>query len=142
MSNPTIGPPPTVLVLQSIGNKVPVAREEKSSSMAAVDKPAHAHHYSHASASFQQTHASLRRKQKRLQLLHHASVCSRRDGECCELVHCMAMKRLYHHVIVCRQHGQCVVPGCRKWRRVWQHFESCTNDECAVCLPVKTADPL
>jgi len=124
------------MVLKNIGNQE-VSRDEAKLPMASVKRSS----YPRSSRikpqrSVEEEAADCLKKQKRLLRLSHASTCSRED--CCVFPHCMAMKRLFIHVIGCSTR-RCEVPGCKKNLYVWKHYQSCKNATCRICSPLHNA---
>lgn len=84
-------------------------------------------------------HSDLRREQQRRKLLglHHAAHCTYTgSGPCPGHSHCLAHKRLFSHMMSCREGPKCVIPGCAKGRLIWTHFSTCENKDCQVCSVV------
>ncbi len=77
---------------------------------------------------------SIKAKQQRLLLLHHASNCS--DPSCSLTQHCTKMKLLWKHMVTCRSKS-CTLQYCRTSRSILTHHVSCKNQRCKVCLPVR-----
>lgn len=115
--------PPKVLVLRNIQNREIKVGDQADEKLSVATTTSHS-----------AEHATSLKKQKRLLLLYHASTC--RHEDCREFEHCMAMKRLFRHITLCR-YRQCDVPSCRKNRHVWKHYETCVDDKCFICAPVK-----
>jgi hypothetical protein len=81
----------------------------------------------------------LEQQRSNLKTLYHAATCQCQGENCPDVGHCLAVKRLYRHVLHCHIKGStCVVPGCRKMRRVWGHYRRCTTNECVLCSAVPT----
>jgi hypothetical protein len=87
----------------------------------------------------------LLQQQYKLKCLHHAWACQYPGVDTCpNFRHCCAAKRLYQHVIQCRQkapssssdYKKCPVPCCRKMRRVWEHYKRCSIQDCVLCNTV------
>eukprot|EP00565_Helicotheca_tamesis_P000771 CAMPEP_0185734664 /NCGR_PEP_ID=MMETSP1171-20130828/23163_1 /TAXON_ID=374046 /ORGANISM="Helicotheca tamensis, Strain CCMP826" /LENGTH=694 /DNA_ID=CAMNT_0028404725 /DNA_START=311 /DNA_END=2395 /DNA_ORIENTATION=+ len=77
-------------------------------------------------------------QQQRLLLLRHASTCPFGDGRCPKTKHCGAMKRLWKHIVDCKN-GECLVPHCVSSRYVLSHYYKCRDMGCNVCVPVRDA---
>lgn len=90
-----------------------------------------------ATAASREDHSAIRREQQRRKLvgLHHAAFCTNiGNAPCPGHSHCLAHKRLFSHMIACREGGRCVIPGCSKGRLIWTHFSTCTkNIDCHIC---------
>jgi len=80
----------------------------------------------------------LRHQQQRLLLLRHAAKCPHEDGKCTVTPHCGGMKRLWKHIVTCRNQ-QCQVPHCVSSRFVHSHYHRCKDVNCPVCGPVRHA---
>lgn len=80
------------------------------------------------------------KKQRRLLQLHHASLCphdSLSTTTCQDLPHCVAVKRLFNHVVSCRRRGRCDVPGCWNMSFIWNHYQACREENCTICSAVR-----
>ena len=82
--------------------------------------------------------AVLRQHQQRLLILRHVSKCPAEIGECTATPHCAQMKRLWKHLVPCKDAG-CKVPHCVSSRYVLAHYANCTTASCDVCGPVQRA---
>jgi E1A/CREB-binding protein len=72
-----------------------------------------------------------RHKQQRLLLLRHASHCQY-EGRCPVTPHCASMKKLWEHIVHCRNQ-QCQVPHCMSSRYVLNHYRRCKDARCPAC---------
>jgi hypothetical protein len=129
--------PPTMVVLQHIENteqamkRPTIKKSYKNSSPRSILDQKSVDQQQASTDAFGGTI----RKQRRLTLLHHASICTHEN--CNEFVYCQAMKRLYHHILSC-DGRMCVVPGCKKNRQAWKHYQTCKDkDSCVICSSVK-----
>ncbi len=77
---------------------------------------------------------TIKAKQQRLLLLHHALNCSR--SFCSLTRHCTKMKLLWTHIVICNSES-CKVSYCRSSRSILTHFVACRNQACVICLPVR-----
>ena len=98
----------------------------------------------------------LKRKQRKIYLLHHALTCTYPhatdpDDEsyipCPEVRYCQALSTLVRHVQTCTfvdgGNGQaCEIPGCREYKKMWNHYRRCVlrtftaadSKRCRLCI--------
>ena len=82
---------------------------------------------------------TLRMQQQRLLLLRHATYCQHERGKCPVTPHCAGMKRLWNHIIECKD-PQCQVPHCKSSRDVLTHYHNCKDPRCEICSLVREAN--
>ena len=82
---------------------------------------------------------TLRMQQQRLLLLRHATYCQHERGKCPVTPHCAGMKRLWKHIIECKD-PQCQVPHCKSSRDVLTHYHNCKDPRCEICSLVREAN--
>lgn len=80
----------------------------------------------------------IRHQQQRLLLLRHAAKCETEGARCPVTPHCAAMKKLWTHIMVCKQ-DKCPTPLCTSSRYILSHFHRCKDLGCMVCIPVNDA---
>lgn len=80
---------------------------------------------------------SLRGMQARLLRLRHASLCPSQEDQCTLLDSCGSMKRLWRHIIHCKESETCTVQDCVSSRNVLTHFYHCKEKGCAMCRPLR-----
>jgi hypothetical protein len=92
-----------------------------------------------APSSPEEMEKMVRRKQRKIFLLHHALTCTHPhatdpDDEnyvpCPEVPNCQALCTLVRHVQTCTftdaGKGQvCAVPGCKEYKKMWNHYRRC-----------------
>lgn len=77
------------------------------------------------------------RQQRRLLLLHHATLCRIEIGQNCPVsTRCSETKKVCFHIENCRDE-KCVFPHCVSSRYLISHFRRCKDDACELCTPVK-----
>ncbi|KAJ9567104.1 hypothetical protein OSB04_003070 [Centaurea solstitialis] len=77
------------------------------------------------------------RYQKRwLLFLFHARSCTYAPGKCPE-VNCITVQNLLNHITSCNVVTQCQHPRCHRTKTLLQHYKSCRDQNCPVCVPVK-----
>lgn len=81
---------------------------------------------------------TIRNMQQRLFLLRHACKCRHDEGCCPVTPHCATMKRLWDHILECRN-ARCAENHCVSSRYVLSHYHSCDNSRCIVCEPIRMA---
>ncbi len=79
---------------------------------------------------------SIRARQQRLLLLHHAANCTCSSPSCPLTKHCGRMKSLWKHMIFCKSNF-CKVPYCYSSRVILKHFMTCQDLRCKICHPVR-----
>jgi len=75
-------------------------------------------------------------KARRLLLLRHAAKCANEDGHCTITPHCPQMKRLWGHIVHCKD-KKCKFPHCTSSRYILSHYRKCRNVGCLACGPVR-----
>ena len=132
--------PPTTVVLQHVDNreqemKAPIVKKSymaRSSPRSVLDQKMIVEQKQVSTDA-----TATRKTQRRLALLHHASICNREN--CHEFAYCQALKRLHSHILTC-DGRQCLVPGCKKNRQAWKHYQSCKDiGACVICSSVAHA---
>ena len=83
-------------------------------------------------------HIRILKQRTRLMLLRHAARCTAADGKCTYTPHCAQVKKLWYHVLECRQ-NRCQYPHCATSRQVLAHYRQCRDMHCLVCGPVRKA---
>ena len=78
----------------------------------------------------------IRKKQRRLFLLHHSLNCPHEDERCAVTPHCATIKRLWPHTRHCKD-KECTVPHCFSSRYILHHFKKCRDTNCQVCGPTR-----
>ena len=78
----------------------------------------------------------IRCMQRRLLLLYHGAKCQP-EGNCPVTRHCASMKKLWHHIILCKDTKQCDVQCCLSSRYILTHYKRCKVQRCPVCGPVR-----
>ena len=83
-------------------------------------------------------HTRILKQRTRLMLLRHAARCTEADDKCTATPHCSQVKKLWQHVLECRQKS-CEYPHCITSRHVLAHYRQCRDGHCLVCGPVRKA---
>ncbi|CAM8954327.1 unnamed protein product [Rhodiola kirilowii] len=68
--------------------------------------------------------------------LLHARRCAAPEGKCPE-VNCLTAQKLLKHIDHCDLLN-CSYPRCRKTKNLMDHYNSCKENRCPVCIPVKS----
>jgi hypothetical protein len=76
-----------------------------------------------------------RHKQQR-SLLYHHSVNYPHESGCPVTQHCSEMKRLWRHMVGCKD-TNCRVPQYFPSRAILSHYRECKDANCPVCIPVR-----
>ena len=74
----------------------------------------------------------IRPKQQRLLLLHHAALCQCVEGECKVTPHCGRFKALWKHIKSCSD-NECPEPFCVSTKSIMTHNLKCKDQQCPVC---------
>mmetsp|Transcript_21382 Transcript_21382/g.43164 ORF Transcript_21382/g.43164 Transcript_21382/m.43164 type:complete len:227 (-) Transcript_21382:332-1012(-) len=91
---------------------------------------------------------SLKRQQRQLLLLHHASRCPHPIGQCPVTTHCAQAMRLHEHIVNCPDGYQCTTPHCASSKYLLSHYAQCgggyksldlSSLVCPVCRPIRAA---
>ena len=81
--------------------------------------------------------AHIKRQQSiRLQHIFHAAKCTTPNGEC-GVDNCMYFRTLWPHMQTCGTEG-CTQRHCVSSRYCLNHFRSCADPNCVVCVPVRS----
>lgn len=86
----------------------------------------------------QQQRALVQKQQRWLLFLRHASKCQAPEGQCPVTPHCGVARKLWHHVLKCRD-PKCEYPRCVPSRELLSHHQRCREQRCVVCAPVREA---
>ena len=86
----------------------------------------------------QQQRALVQKQQRWLLFLRHASKCQAPEGKCPVTPHCGVARKLWHHVLACRE-PKCEYPRCVPSRELLSHHQRCREPRCVVCAPVREA---
>jgi len=78
----------------------------------------------------------VRKQQQWLLFLRHCAKCHAPPGECQYGANCVTAKKLWTHIIECRE-PRCSYPRCAQSRELLRHHSKCASPQCPICVPVK-----
>ena len=76
------------------------------------------------------------KQQRWLLFLRHCAKCTLREAECTYGINCTVAKRLWQHLIHCKN-PNCGYERCVPSRKLLKHHQKCNSLDCPVCAPVK-----
>lgn len=127
----------SILSLQMLKSKQPKKFMSSGSSVYSQRSNCSKHtQYSREYFSQEERAASMKRKQKRINQIHHAFNCKvtglldpdTKTDICQAVKHCNAVSRLLKHVQGCKLSGDtCEVPSCTEFKRALRHYERCRS---------------
>jgi len=77
--------------------------------------------------------SKVKHKQQRLSQLLHASKCQHKDGTCPEIPYCSILKKLWKHVVRCKN-NKCSVEHCKESRYILTNHQ---NSNFQFCVPAR-----